>query len=83
MRKILPLFTSVILLAGLTATSVFAETIAVIGTGQVAQALGPQFAAQGHLVIYGSREPERPDAAKLVDLTGHGARVMLPVDAVA
>lgn len=83
LRKILPVFASVILVAGLTAKSVFAETIAVIGTGQVAQALGPQFAAQGHLVIYGSREPERPDAAKLVDLTGHGATVMLPVDAVA
>ena len=83
LRKTLPLFTSFILLASLIVPSVFAETIAVIGTGQVAQALGPKFAAQGHLVIYGSREPKRPDAAKLVDRTGHGASVMLPADAVA
>ena len=82
LRTTLPLLTGLFLVASLTATSVFAETIAVIGTGQVAQALGPEFAAQGHLVIYGSREPERPDVAKLVDRTGHGARVVLPVDAV-
>jgi predicted dinucleotide-binding enzyme len=83
LRKAVPLFTSFILLASLIVPPVFAETIAIIGTGQVAQALGPEFAAQGHLVIYGSREPELPDAAKLVDHTGHGASVMLPADAVA
>ncbi len=83
LRKSRPLVASFILLATLIVPSVFAETIAVIGTGQVAQALGPKFAAQGHLVIYGSREPERPDAAKLVDRTGNGASVMLAAEAVA
>ena len=34
-----------------------AETIAVIGTGNVGGALGPEFAALGHTIIYGSREP--------------------------
>jgi predicted dinucleotide-binding enzyme len=28
-----------------------ADTIAVIGTGSVGSALGPEFAAQGHIVV--------------------------------
>ena len=43
LRKGLPLFASFIFLASLIVPSVFAETIAVIGTGQVAQALGPKY----------------------------------------
>ena len=35
--------------------SIYADTIAVIGSGDVAAALGPEFAAQGHTVVYGSR----------------------------
>ena len=38
--------------------SSMADTIAIIGTGNVAGALGPEFAAQGHDIIYGSREPD-------------------------
>ena len=38
-----------------------AETIAIIGTGDVAAALGPEFSAQEHVVVYGSREPNRAD----------------------
>jgi len=33
-----------------------ADTITIIGTGDVAKALGPEFAAQGHTIVYGSRE---------------------------
>ena len=40
-----------------------ADTIAIIGTGQVAGALGPEFAAQGHTIVYGSRDPSRSDVA--------------------
>jgi len=82
LRKTLTLFASLIALAVLYVPSAVAESIAVIGTGQVAQALGPKFAAQGHRVIYGSREPGRADVVKLVELTGHDARVTLPADAV-
>ena len=38
-----------------------ADTIAVIGTGNVAGALGPEFAAQGHDIVYGSRDPGRAE----------------------
>jgi len=58
-----------------------ADTIAVIGTGDVGGALGPEFAASGHSVIYGSRNPASEKVVALVDRTGHGARAMKPVDA--
>jgi predicted dinucleotide-binding enzyme len=59
-----------------------ADTIAVIGTGNVAGALGPEFAAQGHTIVYGSREPSRDDVRELVARTGNGASVTTPEDAV-
>jgi 8-hydroxy-5-deazaflavin:NADPH oxidoreductase len=59
-----------------------AETIAIIGTGQVGSALGPEFAAMGHDIVYGSREPMREDVRSLVARTGDGARAMLPAEAV-
>ena len=77
------MLTSFLLWAGLSIPGVLADTIAVIGTGQVGQALGPQFAAQGHSIIYGSREPDRKELATLVARTGKDARVMLPADAAA
>ena len=50
-----------------------AETIAIIGTGNVAQALGPAFAAQGHRVVYGSRNPESSKTRRLIEATGEDA----------
>jgi predicted dinucleotide-binding enzyme len=47
-----------------------AETVAVLGTGRVGAALGPQFAKQGFEVVYGSREPQRADVQALVVRTG-------------
>jgi predicted dinucleotide-binding enzyme len=52
---------------------VFAATIAVIGTGDVGSALGPEFAAQGHTIVYGSRDPDRAEIVALTERTGHGA----------
>ena len=34
-----------------------ADTIAVIGTGKVGSALGTELAAEGHTIVYGSRDP--------------------------
>jgi predicted dinucleotide-binding enzyme len=59
-----------------------AETIAVIGTGNVGGALGPEFAAQGHTIVYGSREPRRADVVELVARTGNGASAASPAQAV-
>ncbi|MEO0997841.1 MAG: NAD(P)-binding domain-containing protein, partial [Pseudomonadota bacterium] len=60
-----------------------AGRIAVIGTGDVAAALGPRFAENGHDVIYGSRRPESESAKALVQRTGRAARAALPADAAA
>ncbi len=60
-----------------------AAKIAVIGTGNVGEALGPEFAAQGHTIVYGSREPTRQDVKDLVAKTGHGASATTQKEAVA
>ncbi|MDX1562796.1 MAG: NAD(P)-binding domain-containing protein [Gammaproteobacteria bacterium] len=81
MRPLAPVFVLVAAL-GLAATA-HAETIAVIGTGNVGQALGPEFAAQGHTIIYGSREPNREDVQALVARTAGNASAAQPADAAA
>ena len=60
-----------------------ADVVAVLGTGRVGAALGPQFAKQGLQVIYGSRDPSRADVRALVARSGAGARAALPAEAVA
>jgi NADPH-dependent F420 reductase len=57
--------------------------IAVIGTGNVGAALGPEFAAQGHTIVYGSREPTSQKVKDLIAKTGHGASAKSQADAVA
>jgi|SRR5688572_17878174 len=60
-----------------------AETIALIGTGNVGAALGRRFAEQGHTVVYGSRTPEAADVVALVRETGRGAVALSPAAAAA
>ena len=77
MRKLIA--TALLLLFGNIAT---ADTIAIIGTGDVAHALGVEFAAQGHTIVYGSRKPDRGSVRKLVEATRHGATATTPPEAV-
>ena len=65
------------------AAPVFGDTIAVIGTGDVGSALGPEFAAQGHTIVYGSREPDRSKVIELVGRTGDLASATKPPEAAA
>jgi NADPH-dependent F420 reductase len=58
-----------------------AETIALIGTGNVGGALGRRFAENGHTVVYGSRDPGQADVVALVEITGHGAVAVSPAEA--
>ena len=60
-----------------------AEVIAIIGTGRVAGGLGPEFAAQGHEIVYGSRNPDRDSVRELVARTGTSASATGQADAVA
>ncbi len=59
-----------------------AEVIAVIGTGRVGSALGTELAAEGHTVVYGSRNPTTEAVRALVDRTGNGATAKLQAQAV-
>ncbi len=60
-----------------------ADTIAVIGTGDVGGALGPAFAGQGHTIVYGSRDPDRGKVKELVARTGELASATTPADAAS
>ena len=73
----------VAVLAIMLGAPAFADTIAVIGTGDVGSALGPEFAAQGHTIVYGSREPQRGKVKELVEKTGELASATTPADAAA
>ena len=67
----------------LVAQAAAAETIAVIGTGRVGSALGTELAAQGHTIVYGSRNPTTEAVRDLVARTGDGATAKLQTQAVA
>jgi NADPH-dependent F420 reductase len=63
--------------------SVSAETVALIGTGNVGAALGRRFAEHGHKIVYGSRNPAAADVRELVTATGHGAVAVTQAEAAA
>ncbi|HSC14223.1 MAG TPA: NAD(P)-binding domain-containing protein, partial [Gammaproteobacteria bacterium] len=60
-----------------------AETVAMIGTGNVGAALGRRFAENGHTIVYGSRDPSAADVRELVAATGSGAVATTQADAAA
>lgn len=72
-------FAAILLFAGLA----HAETVAVIGTGNVGMALGTEFAGLGHKVIYGSRSPLSLKTLDLIAKTGKGSSAKRPADAAA
>ena len=74
---------AVIALALILGAPAFADTIAVIGTGDVGGALGPEFAAQGHTIVYGSRDPGRDKVRELLERTGEEASATTQAEAAA
>jgi NADPH-dependent F420 reductase len=69
--------------SGFTPFAVAAETVAMIGTGNVGAALGRRFAENGHTVVYGSRNPAAADVRELVAATGNGAVAVTQAEAAA
>ena len=67
----------------LSSAEASAETVALIGTGNVGAALGQRFAEHGHQILYGSRNPTAADVRELVAATGHDAVAVLPAEAAA
>ena len=66
----------------LLAASAHAETVAVIGTGNVGMALGTEFGGLGHTVVYGSRSPDSEKTQALVAKTTNASSTT-PADAAA
>lgn len=69
--------------AALASPVATAETVAMIGTGQVGAALGQRFAQNGHKIFYGSRDPSAADVRELVAATGNGAVALTQAEAAA
>ena len=61
----------------------FADTIAIIGTGNVGMALGTEFAEQGHTIVYGSRKPLGLKALDLAKKTAGNASTATPSEAAS
>ncbi|GIK56575.1 MAG: NAD(P)-binding domain-containing protein [Chloroflexi bacterium] len=57
--------------------------IAIIGTGNVGQALGAGWSQKGHTVIFGSRHPNEEKVRHILDMAGGNARAALPEAAAA
>ena len=57
--------------------------VAVIGTGDMGDSLGPRFAELGYRVIYGSRSPDSDKVQALVEKTGYGASATSQNEAAA
>jgi 8-hydroxy-5-deazaflavin:NADPH oxidoreductase len=58
-------------------------TVAIVGTGDVANSIGPKLAAGGYAIVYGSRDPNRESVVDLVELTGSGAYATTQREAAA
>lgn len=85
-RTILSIITTTIaVIAGslVIAYPLHADTVSIIGTGSVANALGPRFAEQGHTIIYGSRDPTAQKVKDLVAKSGKNAFATTNAEAAA
>jgi predicted dinucleotide-binding enzyme len=82
-RKLISLASCVLLMAAGLPGAAHADTIAVIGTGDVAGALGPEFAGLGHRIVYGSRNPDRDKVRDLVGRSGPDASATTPAEAAS
>ena len=82
MKKItITLFCAATLFFAAEITAAGMETVAVIGTGDMGDSLGPRFAELGYRVIYGSRKPESDKVKALVRKTGHNASATTQMEA--
>ena len=72
-----------IILTCMLSAPVYADTIAIIGTGNVGAALGTELAQQGHEIIYGSRSPLGLKALDLAAKTEGDAKTAVPAEAAA
>jgi predicted dinucleotide-binding enzyme len=56
-------------------------SVAIIGTGDMGDSLGPKLSEAGYRIIYGSRDPSRSSLQELVALTGDQAKATTQTEA--
>ena len=76
-RTLLVLLLSV----ALAGTAAAKPVIAIIGTGDMGDSLGPRFVELGYEVVYGSRNPDGEKAQSVLKATGGNSRVTTQYDA--
>ena len=69
-KQILIAVAALIILPGLTTAEDSKSVIAIIGTGDMGDSLGPKFAELGYEVVYGSRDPAGDKAQGVLAQTG-------------
>jgi len=70
-RALLAIFLAIPAIAGASGDK---PVIAIIGTGDMGDSLGPRFVELGYEVVYGSRHPDGDKAQGVVQLTGGNSR---------
>lgn len=75
------LFCVVTMLIALVGNAQQMGTVAVIGTGDMGDSLGPRFAELGYRVVYGSRSPNSDRVQALVAATGDNASATTAIKA--
>jgi predicted dinucleotide-binding enzyme len=82
MKKIaLTIFCTAAMFFSLGGNAAAAETVAVIGTGDMGDSLGPRFSGLGYRVVYGSRSPDSDRVKALVGRSGANASAASPLEA--
>ncbi len=82
MKKVaITFFCTAAMLFALGGNAAAAETVAVIGTGDMGDSLGPRFSSLGYRVVYGSRSPDSDRVKALVEMTGENASAATPMEA--
>jgi len=82
MKQILGIiFCSAVISFAIDCQSAEPETVAVIGTGDMGDSLGPRFARLGYRVVYGSRSPDSDRVKALVNMTGGNASATTQTEA--
>jgi predicted dinucleotide-binding enzyme len=82
MKKIaITFFCTAAMFCGFGCKAAEMETVAMIGTGDMGDSLGPRFAELGYRVVYGSRKPESDKVKALVKKTGKNASAATQMEA--
>ncbi len=73
-RYLASLFCCLLAVSGTVPYAQSREAVAVIGTGDMGDSIGPKLAEMGYRVVYGSRDPTRESVQALVSRSGADAR---------